>query len=66
VRDVRDRCERGDVMMAMVRDRFTEMAVDCGLGIAVLALVFFTLLNLFRRNRKDGDASNDSRDSPEI
>ena len=53
-------------MMAVVRDRFTVLVVDCGLGIVVLAVVLYALLTLFRRNRNDGDSGNGPSDRPQF
>ena len=41
-------------MMAVVRDRFTELLVDCGLGVMVVATAIYALLRLFRRDESDG------------
>jgi hypothetical protein len=44
----------GGTMMAVVRDRFTELLVDCGLGVMVVATAIYALLRLFRRDESDG------------
>jgi hypothetical protein len=46
------------MLAAVVRDPFTTFAVDCGLGLITLAVVFYTMLRLFQRNHQDGDATH--------
>jgi predicted membrane-bound mannosyltransferase len=57
---------RATVMMAVFRDRFTELILDCGLGAVALVVVMYMLLRMFRRNRKNGDSGNGPHDEPEF
>jgi len=50
-------------MMAVVRDRFIELVVDCGLGSVTLIGIIYAMLTLFRRNRKNDDSDNGPRDT---
>ncbi len=45
------------MILAVVRDRFIEFAVDCGLGTVVVVVAMYALITLFRRNRGDGGSS---------
>ena len=51
------------MILAVVRDRFVEFAVDCGLGTVVVAVAMYALITLFRRNRGDGGDAG-PRDGP--
>jgi len=50
-------------MMAVHRDRFTELVVDCGLGGITLAVIIYALLRLFRGNRKNDNSDNGPQDT---